>query len=187
MTVSTCCSDLCLQFPQGHIFVPENDQPSDKSPQFPYVSRPIVEKRSVHQPRREPECGAVLHLGRRATHSLLNQTRNLHAPLAERGDIDREHTEAVVKILAEGFFQQCVLHLDVCGGNDSHVDLDGLFPTETSEVAVLENLQEFGLHMRTDLADLVQKQRTMFRLLELPRSVLDRSSECSLPIPEKFT
>src|ERR1039458_2142451 len=105
MTSSTRCSDLCLQFHKGRILVPKNDRPSDKIPQFPYVSRPIVEKCSVHQPRREPECGAVLHLGRRATHSLLNQTRNLHAPLAERGNVDREHTEAVVKILAEGSCQ----------------------------------------------------------------------------------
>src|SRR5206468_7751836 len=56
---------------------------------------------------------------------------------------------------------------------------------DTLELAVLEHAQKLGLQLQRQLADLVEKERSVARVFEIARFVLRRAGECALGIAEK--
>ena len=58
--------------------------------------------------------------------------------------------------------------------------MDIRFASETRELAVLQHLQELRLERRVHLADLVQEDRSMIRVLELAELPLVRPREGAL-------
>ena len=59
-----------------------------------------------------------------------------------------------------------VFEIAVGRRDDAHVDLDGLGRADAADLALLQHAQELHLHLRADLADLVEEQRPALGLLE---------------------
>ena len=58
-------------------------------------------------------------------------------------------------------------------GNDPRVRLDRLAPADGRVFALLQNAQQLRLRLDRHIADLVEKQRAAFRLLELAGAARD--------------
>src|SRR2546421_476916 len=80
-------------------------------------------------------------------------------PLAEWRDVDAEHVEAVVEVLAELLAGDRRREIAVRGRDHAHIGLDRARAAESLELALLENAQELRLHLRAHLGDLVEEQR----------------------------
>jgi hypothetical protein len=78
--------------------------------------------------------------------------------LAQRGEAQREHVEAVVEIFAEAALGDRAGEVDVGGGEDADVDADGPVAADGLEGALLQDAQELGLGVDGELADLVEEE-----------------------------
>ena len=99
---------------------------------------------------------------------VVDQERDIIEPLAERGQLDRDHVEAIVQILAEPAGGDRLGQVEVRGGEDAAVGADDVGPADPLERPVLEHAEQLGLHAQGKLADLVEEERSPFGLLEPP-------------------
>ncbi len=83
---------------------------------------------------------------------MLDQRRNLLAPLAQRRQPQADDVEAVEEVLAEAALGDERLEVGVGRGDDAHVDLDRMRLAERVDLVVLEEAQQLGLQVEADLA-----------------------------------
>jgi hypothetical protein len=88
---------------------------------------------------------------------VIGQKRHVIHPLPQRRDVDREHVEPVVEILAETPRPHRLLEVPVRGGDDAHVHLADGGVAHTLDLALLEDAQQPRLERRRHVADLVEK------------------------------
>src|SRR5262245_63513149 len=81
----------------------------------------------------EPLLGVARELDRRPPalaarllEEVPHEQRDVLAALAQRGHLDRDHVQAVEEVLAEAPLADRELEVLVGGGDDAHVDRDGL-------------------------------------------------------------
>ena len=72
------------------------------------------------------------------------------------------------------------------GGNDAHVDLDGVRVADALELPFLENAQQLGLQRRAHGSDLVQEQRALVRLLDASLAGADRPGKGAPCVTEQL-
>ena len=72
------------------------------------------------------------------------------------------------------------------GRDQSHVDLDGLQPTDALERSLLQHPQQLGLGLQADVADLVEKQRTAVGQLETSDLVAIGAGEGAFYVAEQL-
>ena len=82
----------------------------------------------------------------------------LHA-LSERGQVDLNNVQAVIKIFAKSAVLNELFEIVVGGRDDSHVDLDGFVRANGDELALLDDPQQLSLGFDAEGADLVEKNR----------------------------
>ena len=51
-----------------------------------------------------------------------------------------------------------MFELEITGGDDAHIDVDGSARSQPLDEAVLQDTQEFGLHVKRDAFDFIEKQ-----------------------------
>ena len=86
----------------------------------------------------------------------------------KRRHVHRDDLETEEQVLAETPRGDLALEVAVGRGDDAHVDLDRLGRPDAPDLALLQDAQELNLHLRADLADLVEEQRAALGLLEEP-------------------
>ena len=89
--------------------------------------------------------------------------RDLLAPLAQRRDVDADHAEAVVQVLAELAFGDALFEVGVGGGDHAHVDALRPRLADRHDLALLEEAQQLRLHVERQVADFVEEQRAARR------------------------
>ena len=77
---------------------------------------------------------------------MLDERRDLLAPLAQRRQPQPDDVEAVEEVFAEAPLGHEGFEVGVGGGDDADVHLDGLRLAEAVDFAGLEEPQELGLH-----------------------------------------
>jgi hypothetical protein len=82
---------------------------------------------------------------------------DVFALLAQRRHADREHGQAVEKILAEAAGALLVEEIAVGRRDPAHVGVDGRAPADALEAALLEYAEELFLELELELADLVEE------------------------------
>ena len=112
--------------------------------------------------------------------------RDLVAPLAQRWNGYLDDVQSIVEILAERATRYRPAEIDVGSDQDARVDLDLALAADTVELAVLQRLQQLGLHRHRHLADLVEKQGAAVSQLELPRLGLLRTGERAPLVAEEL-
>jgi hypothetical protein len=109
-----------------------------------HIAGPVERHHAAHRALRDLRR----RLGRELRHEVLDEQRNVLAPLAERRQRDLEDVQPVEEILAERALGNHPLQRRVGGGNDPHVHLDRLVATQTLEGALLQRPQQFALQPR---------------------------------------
>ena len=142
-----------------------DDHALDEVFQLAHVARPVVLLQKGQKPGTEGKRLAVLRA--EPGQELVGQGEDVLLALAQGRDMDADHVEPVEKVGAEqapldlflqvaiGGHQQPEVQLDLPGAGKA---LDGLF---------LNELQELGLDMGRQLADLVEKERAVVGKLDL--------------------
>src|SRR5205807_7871884 len=102
------------------------------------------------------------------------------------GNADLDHIEAVVEVLAELATVHRLLQMAIRGGDHARVDLDHRVAPDAREAKVLEHVEELGLENERQLRDLVQVDRALVRVLELPRFPPVRAREGALLVAEEL-
>ena len=117
---------------------------------------------------------------------VIDEQQEVGFPLPQRRHEDREDVEAVVQVLAEGAGGDRALHVLVGGGDEAHVDLDGLGAAQALELPLLQHPQQLHLGGQVDVADLVEEQRAALGELEPPLLALLGAGEGALLVAEQL-
>src|ERR1700733_10601713 len=100
--------------------------------------------------------------------------------------MNRHDIEAIKEIVAKFALPHQRLQILVRGGDDAHIDLDILVAADPLDGLFAEGAQKFHLSRRVDLADFIEKNRTVIGLLESARATLRRAGKGALLMAEKL-
>ena len=112
------------------------------------------------------------------------QCTHVGFPMPKRGHVQHERRKTVQQVVAKPLVAQRVQHVVACGCDDTHVDGDGVTAADSHDDARLECPQQFDLHGRRHIADLVEKERAPMRGFEDPAPTLRRTRETASLVTE---
>src|SRR6478609_3016931 len=107
-------------------------------------------------------------------------------PFGERGDLYHDLREPVVKVLAETSVRGHRVEILVGRAHDASVDGDRLTPTNSFDHALLKEAQQLDLKRQRDVADLVEKEGTRLRQLDLADVGFNRARESAAFVAEQL-
>ena len=105
---------------------------------------------------------------------VIQQLRDVLAPLAQRRHVDADHVQPVQQVLAELALAHALVEILVSRRDHAHVDAHRDLSADAIELALREHAQQPRLQLRRHVADLVEEQRAAVRLLEAPAALADR-------------
>ena len=85
------------------------------------------------------------------------------------GTLQREHRQAVIEVGAEAPLRTSLAQVAVGGGDHARSATRGAGLAHALVLAVLEHAQQLRLQLERQLADLVEEQRAVLRVLEVAR------------------
>ena len=148
------------------------------------VAGPVILDEDAHGVGRDLDLAAVL--GVEPGQEMIDEHRDLFAPLPQRRDADLDDVQAVVEVFTELMRPHGRLEVAIGGGDEPHVGADGLLAAHARELAVLEHVQQLGLKPQRHLADLVEQERALVRRLELSGFLPVGSGERALLVTEQL-
>src|SRR2546425_13319533 len=163
----------------------EHDRAMHDVLQLAHVPRPVVARQHLERARRHAPHVAVA-LARGLPDEVLDEERNVLAPLAERRHVDRPDVPAIVEVLTELARPHRGLEVDVGRGDDAPADRDGPQPAEALHLALLEGAEELRLEVQAQRADLVEEHRPAVGELELPELAGVGPGERALLVAEEL-
>ena len=112
---------------------------------------------------------------------VMHEQRDVLGPLAQRRQVQREHVDAVIEILAKPAACNELLELAIGRGDDPDVDAPILIVADPAELLRLQDSQQLRLQRQRQLADLVEEQRPGVRggeqTLAIARRVRERTAD----------
>ena len=149
----------------------------------------VTREGKLLQPRQR-RVGNALGLHAQLPGALLQKVAREHGhvlvPLAQRGQAQADHVEAVEQVLAEATFLDALLQVLVRGGNHAHMGLDGRVAAHPVELAVRQHAQKTRLQIKRHVADFIEEQRAALGLLEAAAPLRLRTGEGAALVAEEF-
>ena len=115
-----------------------------------------------------------------------DQLGDVLAAFADRRQIDRDHVEAIIKILAEPSALDLVEKVAIAGGDHPGIDADCLRIADALELVLLEHAQELHLQFRHRGVDFIEKNGAGVGGLEAAGAVVDGPGERPSHVAEKL-
>src|SRR4029077_9314028 len=106
--------------------------------------------------------------------------------LAQRGQQNGYHINAVIEVLAEAPGSDHFLEVFVGGGNEPEIDFLGRLAPDTRHRPILQHAQQLALQGQAQGGDLVQKQRPRMGEFDVSGPRRSRVRECTLLVPEQL-
>src|SRR5438552_5826858 len=128
----------------------------------------------------------LLHLAREPPEQVARERRDVLAPLAQRGEADREDAQAIVEVLAEAAGLHLVLEGAVGGHDDARIDRAGAVLAHRTDLPLLQHAEKLRLERRAGLRDLVEKERAAARHLEEALAILGGAREGAAAVAEEL-
>jgi len=124
----------------------------DDVAQLADIAGPVVGDQSGHRlgPGRAP------HAGRQAAREQLDEHRDVLPAVAQRRDLDRDHGDEEVQILAELAGADLLLEAAVGGRQDPDINLELVAAAPPADLAVLERPRHLWLQVERQLADVLE-------------------------------
>ena len=168
-----------------HLVLRQRDAALEHVPELADVAGPVVG--AEQGKRRLGHAGhALAAAGGRFSHQVVDEQRDVLAPLAQRREVDGHHLQPVVEVLAEASGRDRPPEVAVGGSDDPDVHLPPLRPAHGADLVLLEDAQELGLERRRDVPDLVEEDRAAVRLREQTGRVGHRARERAAHVPEEL-
>ena len=144
----------------------EHDRALDGVLELAHVARPVgrlqrLEHAGLHAV--DALAGALRVL----RDEVIDEHRDVLAPLAQRRNVDRDDVQPVVEILLEPAVGDHLPQVAVGRGDHPHVDLLRALGAERLELALLQHAQQLRLQRRAHRADLVEEDRAAVGQREL--------------------
>src|SRR5437016_5066539 len=118
---------------------------------------------------------------------MMSQSRDIFAPVAQRGKFDSEGVQAIVEVVAHASFVDCRLKVAIRRCNQPDVDRYGTGrTTEPLHHALLQHAQKLRLVRQAEVSSLVQKKRSAVRGLDQTFFHGHRASESATLVAEQF-
>ncbi len=105
---------------------------------------------------------------------------------AQRQDRDEGLVEQVVQVRAKPPLFYRVFEIVLSHGDYPDINRDAVITATSLNAGLLQDAQQLGLRARTELADLVEKKRTVIGLLETPNAPRVGAREGASLVSEKF-
>jgi hypothetical protein len=115
---------------------------------------------------------------------MFDERGDVFAALAQGRQAQGEDEDAVKEILAEFAVADLGFEVAVCGDYDANIDVDGALAADALDFRFFEDAEEFGLHSERHVADFVEKDCAVLRLLELAEMASGGSGEGSFFVAE---
>src|SRR5580700_431349 len=157
----------------------------DRVLQLAYVARPVVGFEALHGLWLDGLDG-LGHGFAIALQERAGQQRDIFAALAQRWQMDGDHAQPVVKVLAETAFGDFFFEVFVGGGDYSHVDVFFHRAAEWPDLPFLQHAIELHLHGETHVADLIHEQRSTVCRFEKPVAIFAGASEGAFHVAEQL-
>ena len=116
----------------------------------------------------------------------MGQERNVARAAAQRRQLDVDHVDAIVQILAEAAFGNRLRQLFVRRQDHADIDLERLGAADLLELQLLQHAEQLHLHRRAGGADFVEEDRAAVGLQELAHLVAGRAGEGAGDVAEQF-
>src|SRR3954467_15156471 len=108
---------------------------------------------------------------------MFHQQCDIASAFPQRWKENRYHVDAVIEVFAELPFANPILQVLVRGGDQPEVDLLRDLAPQALNRMLFQNPQQLALQRKLERGDLVQKERPVVRLLDVPRPRSDRAGE----------
>ena len=106
--------------------------------------------------------------------------------LAERRHRDRKDVQPIEEIAAERARLDRRLQVAVRRGDDADVDANRCGPSDTLELALLQDAKQRDLRLHRQVADFVEEDGAAVRQLEAAEAPLRRAGERSFLVPKQL-
>ena len=165
--------------------VREDHRSLDQILQFPHISRPGIGFKGRESFRRNL-TDALSHAPGKDLHVVQDELRNVFASLSKRRQLDRKNVKTIIKITAELIVIDHFKEISVRGRDQPDVHFVSPAATQALEFLFLQNSQQFRLQRQRNIADLVQKERSLIRQFKAPHLLGDSSGESSPLMAKEF-
>ena len=117
---------------------------------------------------------------------MIHQFREIFHSLPERGELDRNHFEPIIKVIPE--FSGFDHSFQIAMGRRDQPDIRffGLIRTHGLKFTFLQNPQEFDLKGGRNVPDLVQKQSPAAGFLKKPLFIANRPGKGTFHVSKKL-
>src|SRR5580692_43680 len=163
----------------------QQHQPLHHVAQFPHIPRPGVRlqsRQSLRAKRNRLPSILRANLRRKMPH----QQRDILSPLPQRRQHQRKNINPVKQILPEFLLPNPSFQITMRSHYHPHIHTHRLVATNALHFSFFQHPQQLGLHGQRHIANLIEKNRAVIRLLEFPNMPAARSGERSLLMSEKF-
>jgi hypothetical protein len=163
----------------------KNNQAFDQISELPYIARPAVKPQMLHSVGFQPNNAAALLS--ETVDEALRQPSDIPSAISERWHIKWEHIQTVVQIHAELTIFDMLLEVLVCCRNDPHVALDGFAAANALKGSLLQNAQQFHLHLIGHVTYFIEEQCATLGELKSPFASRDSASEGAFFVTKELT
>jgi len=117
---------------------------------------------------------------------VLDEQRQILEPVSQRRQLDGVNVKTVVEVLAQSPLADRLMQRTIGCGEDAHVDRQLFACAETENSLLFENTEQFGLHLRPHLGDLVEEKAATVRPLEASLAPAIRARKGPALVAEQF-
>ena len=117
---------------------------------------------------------------------MLDERGDVVAPLAQRGQAQRDDVEAVVEIFTELALGDQLVDVAMGRGHEPHVEGDELAPAQAANLVLLEDAEQIDLGLGGHLADFVEEERAPLGHLEPAGLAPGRAAEGPFLVAEQL-
>ena len=169
---------------RDHVAAGQHHRAVDEVLELAHVAGVVVLQEEVH---RLAGDAAGLALVGEAPQEVVDQERDVLAPLAQRRQRDRDDVQAEEEILAEVAGPDHGLEVAVGGGDEAHVHLDrACVPPRRSKALLLQDAQQLHLRAARQVADLVEEEGAAVGQLEAAPVLAVRPGEGAPLVAEQL-
>ena len=149
-----------------------------------HVARPVKIHQQLQRLRRDAASVGLPDSRANFSRKKVGERRNVFLVLAQRRNIDGDHVEAVVEILAERAFFERGAQVAVGGGDQADIHFERFRAAEPLEFALLQDAQQLHLDGGRHVADFVEEQRAFVGQLEFSGLARSGAGEGALLVAE---
>src|SRR5688500_7335294 len=117
---------------------------------------------------------------------MCRQNRNIIRALPQPRQMKRDDIEPEKQILAKSSVRNFLFQVSIAGCDQSDIHGQRFSTAYPFKLALLQHSQQLHLHSRTQITDLVQKERATIRKFEAAFVSLSCRSECAFLMTKQF-